>query len=202
MSGNIFEIGNLNSAKAGGYGISISIDPAPVILVASFNKLGEDIRSFKEPLKRSIQQVVAPSIRQNFTSSGRPEPWAPLTEKTKKQKRRDGYGRNANKILKRTGTLQRLASTVSIWHIDGINGEAVLTPPGEIFYGAIHQVGFELVNIKEHKNKKTGNVSFDSSIGGLPARPWALIQDEDVPAIEQVFTDWLNERVAANLAAI
>ena len=58
MAENIFEIGNLNSAKAGSYGISISIDPAPVILVASFNKLGQDIRSFKEPLKRSVQQVV------------------------------------------------------------------------------------------------------------------------------------------------
>lgn len=200
--GNIFTIGNLSSAKAGSYGIEISIEPAPVILVASFNKLGEDVRSFKEPLKRSVQQVLAPSIRKNFVDSGRPDPWAPLTEKTKKTKRRDGYGRNANKILKRTGRLQRLASTLSIWDIDGLNGEAVLNPPSEIFYGAIHQAGFELVNIKEKVNKKTGNVSFDTSIGGLPARPWALIQDEDVNEIERVFEEWINERVEANLAVI
>lgn len=201
--GDTFVIGNLNSAKAGSYGIQISMDPSPVIIVAAFNKLGVDIRSFKEPLKRSIQQVIAPSIRKNFDSGGRPEPWAPLKPRTVAQKKYEGFGRNARKILKRKGDLQRLASTLRVWDIDGVMGEAKMMLPEEIFYGGIHQAGWETIIIKEKVNKKTGEVSLiNMGDGGAVARPWALIQDEDADDVEKVFDTWLGERVDANMRVV
>src|SRR5882757_8152561 len=45
------------------------------------DKLHYNIRSFREPLKRSLNEVIVPSIIQNFDVEGRP-PWVALTPET------------------------------------------------------------------------------------------------------------------------
>src|SRR4051812_5701346 len=96
--------------------IDVSFSPSPILLAEGFNDFALSFRSFKEPLKRSIQEVVAPSLQQNFDVGGRPTPWIPLAETTLERRSKRGYG---SKPLKRSGRLQRTAGQLNIWKING-----------------------------------------------------------------------------------
>lgn len=165
-------------------GISVEMIPSPIILAGQFDTFSANIKSFKEPLKRSIQKVIAPSIRKNFASEGRPS-WDPLTDKTIANRAYEGYG--SGPILQRSGALMKVAGQFNIWTINGPAGEAYIADlPSRVWYGKIHQGGI-------------GLDAFDS--GSIVARPWAMIQPEDGPEIEEVFLDWLDERMGRDLGA-
>lgn len=192
---------NMTATKAGGMGIELSMTPSPVIIVASFNKMGTDIKSFHEPLKRSIQQVLAPSIRQNFDQGGRPDRWEPLHPHTIRQKKQ-----NTGTILVRSGSLRRKAGQLNQWKIDGLDGIATMSLDGDIWYGIVHQEGsgesFEGGSIVESGGSTLNTTEltiFGSGRGYVPQRMWALIQDEDVDEIERIFDQWLQERIEASL---
>ena len=74
-------IGNAGQQTA----IHLGIDwyPSPFVVAAQFDALGVSVRSFREPLKRSIQQVLSPSFQKNFDVGGRP-PWKALSEAANK----------------------------------------------------------------------------------------------------------------------
>jgi phage gpG-like protein len=190
---------DISGHKARGMGFDVTIDPTPMLLVAQFNKLGLDIRSFREPLKRSIQQVVAPSLRKNFAARGRPEAWQELADSTYQIKSSKGFGSAADFPLVRTGRLQTIAGQLNLWKIDGLEGAATLNLPDEVFYGGIHQAGSgsDSGGVYTRKNRRTGQTSTVSfgSPGYVPQRIWALLQDEDIDGIEDVFESWLQERV-------
>lgn len=156
--------------------LQFKFQPSIGIQAARMEKFGMDIRSFREPLKRSIQQVLAPSFRKNFDMEGRPDPWAPLAEFTVDQRG------NTGPILNRSGVLKRTIQQLNIWTID-TQKAAILDLPQKIWYGKLHQGGY----------KGTGAATFT-----FPARPFVLIQDEDYDAIEAVFLKWLQERAIAS----
>lgn len=161
--------------------IEIDFDPHPFVVAAAFEKFGMDIRSFRVPLERSVKRVLAPSLARNFEEGGRP-PWIPLSDITIKEKARKGSA-TPSTILVRSGALKRKAGQINFWTINGPAGEAYINPAtlGPVFYGVYHQFG----------------MASGADEPGYPARPWALIQEEDANEIEEIFFDWIEERARA-----
>lgn len=158
-------------------GVEVTFIPTPAVIAAKFDLLGLDIRSMREPLKRSIQQVIAPSIGKNFRSGGRPEKWKPLAQDTELTRKREA--RPEGPPLIKSGALMRIAQQLNIWTITPDSAYVDnLTPAG--WYGALQQRGF------------TGGYGIKT-----PARPFLLIQPEDVDEIDIVFDLWLHERALA-----
>lgn len=123
------------------------------------------IRSFREPLVKSVREVIIPSIRNNFAAEGRPA-WAPLAPSTVLSRGASGP------ILNRSGRLLKVATQFNIWSYT--RDSATITGiESRVKYAKYHQGG----------TRK------------MPARPFILLQDEDEEQIERIFYDWLDERI-------
>lgn len=182
-----------------------SFQPAPGIVAKDIDRLGIDIRSYKEPLTKAIRLVMMPSIRKNFEQGGRPEPgWPPLAEYTIKVRG------NAWPILVRSGALKKVASSFAIWTI-GQTSASIREMPTKVWYGNIHQAGYG--SIGQIARKQLGPRASAQDIedramqlfmGATPAsrqskitipqREFALFQDEDTEKIQEIFIDWMEER--------
>lgn len=158
-----------------GFKFDIDISPSPTVFITEMELLGNEIRSFREPLKRVVQKVMAPSFRENFESEGRPS-WAPLAALTLAKKAAKGAPPD---ILVESGKLKKVAGQLNIWKIEGGygggNAEAYVSQFPGAEYGQYHQSG----------------------TSKMPARPFAVFQEDDIDQIEQVFNDWLGERLRA-----
>lgn len=164
---------------AADFGLIFDFIPSVSILVDDFDNLGVDVRSYKEPLKRSVQKVIAPAIARNFDSEGSSDGgWAPLAEATIDQ--RMYYGFDAGPTLDRTGTLKKAAQQLNIWHIDREEAYVDNLPDRVAAYGYIQQFG--------------GTAGRGAII---PARPFIAISDDEVDQIVEVFQDWIGERLSA-----
>ena len=154
-----------------GSGITFELDwkPSLTLMAASFDTMGTSIKSFKEPLTRSVKEVINSSIARNFAVGGRP-PWRPLSPLTVFKKGHDT-------ILVDTGRLSSKAPQMNSWSIDGIAGEARMDSVS-VPYGYYHQGGFFNVRTNTY----------------VPPRVWADIQEEDADRIEEIFWEWLEER--------
>lgn len=111
--------------------IAFDWDPMPTIVAAEYDTLGLAVQSFEKPLKRSVAEVMAPSIAQNFAVGGRPR-WAPLANYTIEKK--GGGGR----ILVRTGALAASASSPGSWSVSSDTATMDGVPQD---YGIYHQTG-------------------------------------------------------------
>jgi phage gpG-like protein len=197
------------------------MSPTVGILAKNMDKFDLDIRSFRVPLERSVQGVMAPSFQRNFDVGGRP-PWAPLSETTKLLKQKLGYGNRGT--LVRTGLLRRVVGQKNIWSI-GRNGALITgkeqgwqraTERGRTvgLYARLHQGGYEgqmmsgraereggmreaLESMFADINEayRTGTTMTTSRSRPIPARPFIMMQGDDMDDIEQVFADWLDERM-------
>lgn len=190
-------------------GLDFDFEPTIGLVAKAMDRLGTDIQSFREPLTKSIQTVLMPSIAQNFSAEGRPEPWEPLAPYTVERR---NY--QAHPILKRTGTLKKVASSFNIWTITKTS--AVITSLGSrAWYGSLHQAGYGGFGAHINKAKKALGAgatqrevvaaAYDSldekaaqgrtASAFIPARPFIMMQDEDVVAIQAIFFEWLSNRV-------
>lgn len=123
------------------------------------------IRSFREPLTKSVREVIIPSIRRNFASEGRPA-WRPLAASTVLDRGASGP------ILNRTGRLLKVATQFNIWSYT--RDSATITGiDGRVKYAKYHQGG----------TRK------------MPQRAFVLIQDEDEEEIEQIFYEFVDRRM-------
>lgn len=154
-------------------GLQFAFKPSIGLSARQLDIFGLSIRSFREPLKRSIQRVIAPSFKKNFTVGGRPEKWQPLADFTVEMRGND------KPILVRSGLLRRTIQQYNIWTVD-TQKAALLDLPLKIRYGKIQQAGNDDTN--------------------LPARPFVMLQDEDYDDIERVFSLWLALRGAETKA--
>lgn len=199
---------------------SFEFKPSLGIVAKKVDRWAIDIRSFREPLKRSIQRVMIPSFRQNFATGGRP-PWEPLAEATIRKRNFSAWP-----ILVRSGKLQRGVTTLKIWTITPA-AATIKDLPDRIWYGKVHQGGYEGDEamlgggkwFDKYKNaarkvlgpdaddrdvNKLGMQMFDKRMLGhgpapgakadIPARPFAVFQDDDLDEIQEIFADWLIER--------
>jgi phage gpG-like protein len=192
-------------------GVQLDFLPSIGIMAAQVDKLGLDIRAFKEPLTRAVKQVMIPSIRANFASEGRPS-WEPLAEQTLAAREYLGYGDGP--ILYRTGNLAKRATQFNIWTINPV-AASVQRLPADVFYGGIMQAGAEGTASSLGAAAETlsgAGAGLYSSLtaaiasqakgagikktANIPARRFIMFQDEDIPKIEAVFDKWLDGRVA------
>jgi phage gpG-like protein len=116
--------------------IKFELRPTMGLVAKDVERLGLDIRSFREPLSRSVRRVIIPSIRKNFQVGGRPA-WDSLAEGTIKHRNYSAWP-----ILEVTGKLKRRATQFNIWDI-GLTTAVVRRLPQDAFYGVFHQAGSE-----------------------------------------------------------
>jgi phage gpG-like protein len=197
--------------------VSFEFKPTLGILARDVDKFGIDIRSFREPLRRAVKEVMIPSIRKNFTQQGRPG-WEPLAEDTQLLRERLGQ---TGPILRRSGALMRNMGYTTMWTI---NEEYAIIKdlPQRVWYGKVHQEGVSSMRTRlRNETQKAAKKGFKISPGeaakrvqkqidadilsgkaskhgttNIPARPFVMFQDEDYDAIEAVFNKWLAERAA------
>lgn len=234
-------LSGLSSTNFLGAGLAfIKFEPSLGIAATRINKLGMDIRSFREPLTRAIKQVMMPSIRTNFDVSGRPA-WEPLSEATWDMRAKMGY--TGGDILLLTGNLRQVSSQFNIWTITTTSA-TIRDLPQKIWYGKVHQAGYEGqsmkkriaahggdagaamrslfkdLNIIHNSLAAAGTKPGRSTKGGpggsritqslsektglrvtespaIPQREFLLIQPEDEADIQDIFMEWLGERVVA-----
>lgn len=166
--------------------VEMAFEPSIGIMARRVNKLGGSFRSFREPLKQAVQQVVIPSIRTNFAKSGRPR-WINDTEATWSQKH------TGEKILIRSGALMKTMGYLNIWHID--SEKAMITDlPQAVWYGKLHQAGHG-GHLAFHDPIKGATVNIGED-GAIPARPFVMLQEEDLPKIDEVFNRWVGRKVS------
>jgi phage gpG-like protein len=200
--------------------ISFEFKPSVGILARDIDLLGMRLSTFREPLQRSIVEVMIPSIRKNFEAEGRPG-WTPMAESTRLIRARLG-DRGSSRLLHRTGALEAAATSESLWSVTDVFA-AVKALPASVGYGNVHQEGYGGMGrqVKAHMKRgvspgaaaKAAMKALDKKIlsGGMagggggstvniPARPFVLFQDEDEDAIMEIFDLWLAEQLAILVA--
>jgi len=179
--------------------VDMFFEPSVGISAKKLDKLGMDIRSFREPLHEAVKTVMIPSIKKNFVVGGRPK-WEGLAPTTVKRRTKEGYG-GVKPILVRSGTLKRVAGQINIWTI-GREVAMVTDLPDKAWYGKVHQAGNAGSPREEVYHYPQGHrgpaVATGETIGGdgeIPARPFIMVQTSDIPRIERVFDKWLGRKI-------
>lgn len=182
-------------------GIEVQFRPSITIIAGSIDKLGLDIRSFKDPLKEALVQVIIPSIESNFLSEGRPR-WTPLADATIARK---GF----TNVLVTTNKLFHTMQRQNIWTLT--KDYLILQDlPQSVWYGKVHQGGATFsvrggggrTSSERHMGysiggKAAGSAKAESSTGEIPARPFVMLQPKDERQIESIFRHWLDDKVRA-----
>ena len=132
----------------------------------------------RTPLMRDIGEHLLNTTRERFSAEKAPDgtPWAPLTETTKRRKKR-----NAGKILTLSGILGRqLAYRAAPDHV------AVGSP---FIYAGTHQFGAA--------KGAFGTTSQGAPIpwGDIPARPFLGLSAEDESEIRALVNDYLRDLI-------
>jgi phage gpG-like protein len=150
--------------------------PMPLIAAGAFMAFADElgIKSYREPLKRSIQQVIGPAFRGNFDSAGDGK-WEPLASSTEEQKARKHGSKGP---LVRTGKRRKRAEALALWNIDGQDGTASAENLAGVEYGAAHVFG----TVR------------------MPARDWTELTPAEMDKIEEVFGTWIEERAFKHMA--
>jgi phage gpG-like protein len=135
----------------------------------------------REPLLRIAKEVLSPSISTNFDAAGRPEPWPEADPVSRYRVARFGKGGSMGiSPLLVTGQLQRAAGAFARWRVR----ENTLTygnfPPSR-WYAVVH------------------DDADTAARAGIPVRPFALIQQEDIVPIQDIFLDWIEEKVGESI---
>jgi phage gpG-like protein len=201
---------NLNNAVTKNLDWSYAFEPSLAITTGRINKLGLNIRSFREPLKQAVKDVMVGSIRTNFDAQGRPVQWPELSDATWATRAAQGW--NGGGILLKSGNLRRVASQQNIWTISETSA-TIRDIPQKAWYGKVHQGGYagggggRSGALKFRKGK--GGVKIYEKVGGgstgrgatsIPQRQFLLIQKEDEEAIIDIFERWLTVKVAKAMA--
>lgn len=158
----------------------VTISPSPHMLELYARTVFADIRSYREPLKESIDEVVTPRIKLNFigeTAAGEYN-WQRLARRTEYERDRLGFGKQHPK-LRRTDKLFRAATRRrAIWTFktQTVPPEAFIDPRKlqmRVPYALYHQEGVEF---------------------RMPAREYMVINESDAQKIEEIFADYLVKR--------
>jgi len=137
-----------------------------IIVARSIDNVADSFRDFREPLTTSLHEVILPSIRENFSSEGRPS-WQRLAESTVRRR-----GDSEHPILVRTGKLRNAATSADTWRVTN----DTVTPEGIddiVSYAKYQQAGTKTI----------------------PPRPFLMLQDQDLDAIETIFGRWVDDRI-------
>jgi phage gpG-like protein len=142
---------------------------APEHVARDLFRLSRDVHhDSRGLLTRAVDEIVRPSIEENFAADGRP-PWAPLAEST--MERRERAGLTPDDPLTASGAGQRSATAKARWRITADRAEySGASFPESTWTMALHEVG--------------------ESSGHFPARPFAVVQPEDQVALGRLAGRW------------
>ena len=144
----------------------------PKLAAAKMAALEISIRAggFRQPLQRSIREVLIPELEHQFDVGGDPR-WAPLHEVTIEKKQR--LGRD-NGILQETMKLRKAVTAQERWRVR--DDEAMFMGlPGYAYYGMYHLSG---------------------TVNMVP-RDWARWSNDTISRVATVFDDWLDDKIKA-----
>jgi phage gpG-like protein len=146
---------------------------APEHVARDLFRLSHDVHhDTRGLLTRAVDEIVRPSIAENFAADGRP-PWEPLAESTMERRERAGF--TPDDPLTASGAGERSATAKARWRITADRAEYRGDSfPSSTAYMALHEVG-ELS-------------------GHFPARPYAVVQPEDQEALGRLAGDWFDRK--------
>lgn len=150
-----------------GSAIVVDVDTKPVSdMLKKFRHRMGTLR----PAMKIIGQLMRTSIVENFQKGGRPDAWTPLSDETLLTKKGD-------KILINQGFAGGLMGSIGVENkgIYEVGDDYVMVGTNKE-YAAIHQFGGKA----GRGNKVT-----------IPARPYMMIQDEDIDDITAELNDYL-----------
>ena len=140
-------------------------------LVSRLQQLALDSRRVEPPLK-AAGQVAVHSIQMNFQAQGRPQKWTPLAPRTLARRRR-GKGRGGPRILIDTARLK-----------NSINAKLVSGPGVAVGTNVIYAR-------RQHSGYPGGK---GRGLSKTPARPFMLLQPEDIESIDRIFVRHISKR--------
>ncbi len=129
--------------------------------------------AMRQPLLKIAREVLAPSIEQTFRVGGRPKKWKASSPVSTYRLQKGGEG---EPTLWVTGKMKRAASALARFKVRENTMTYGYFPP-TLWFAMVHD---------------TASVARAADI---PHRPFALIQSDDIPKIEQIFMDWLESKV-------
>jgi phage gpG-like protein len=156
------------------------------ILAKRLAELAFDTRRVERPL-HAIGVYMIGSVEKNFEAQGRPEKWTPLSPATLRGRRGRGgkgkYGKTVAlgaggtgaKILMDTGRLKN-----SIKEKIQLSTDSSVSIGSNVKYARRQQKGFPRGEGRGHSR--------------TPARPFLLIQDEDVPKIQEIVLKTIEKK--------
>jgi phage gpG-like protein len=200
---------------------SFEFKPSLGIVAKRLQMLGDEFKDMREPLRKGVTDVMSISILENFVSGGRPA-WDALSQDTLKRHATQGAGM----VLVRTGALAEAASSPSIWSIGAFSATIRDLPEkvwyGKVHQAGLEGNEFAGGNWFDKYKKaarkvlgpdedeeevtKTAYKIFDQrtlkhgaaprGVPTIPARPFAVFQEEDIDAIQLIFVAWIEAKVA------
>jgi phage gpG-like protein len=203
--------------------IKWDIRPSVGIVAKDVDRLGLDIRSFRTPLAAIVRQVMIPSIRTNFSQEGRPK-WQQLAESTVIARkgaahpvlRRTGnLARRARQfniwdIGETSATVRSLPADAfyGVYHqagaertTSGGNNAATMSnmkskAANDLIKKFLPMATKELgpKASAKHVRARAIGMAMDAGTWSLPARPFIMFQESDIPKMEAVFSEWMLER--------
>jgi len=175
------------------FNFNIRVSPSIGMLAGNLSRFAGDIRSVREPMKQAVDEVVKDRIADNFaweTDSGIKWPdMAPVTPYMPYRRNSPGQWKP---LLDVTGNLLKAALADARWTFDGQTGEAWV--PYDTFMGSNAPYGFY-----QHEGTYTTGLGFPHVV---PPRPFFSINNaEDLPRMEEIFSEWLGRRVEGAIDA-
>lgn len=147
------------------------------------------------PVLKPIGELVRTSVVRNFEAGGRPEKWAPLSTVTLSRRKKSGG------ILRVQGHAGGLLGSI---HSEA-GSDKVVVGTNKI-YAAVHQFGAKKGQFgRAAVARKTGRAGRSGAAiysrgwmmpipwGDIPARPFMLVQVEDLVEIREMLTEYVLE---------
>jgi len=206
--------------------LAFDFSPTIGNLARDLDKMGVDIRSWRVPLTNAVRNVMIPSFQQNFESGGRPDAWEPLSESTQLIRERAGQSGptliRSGALKRNMGYMTMWDITDSyaivkqlpdrIWY--GAVHQAGYGTTGAQIQSKIKLAAKKGIKLSPGAAAKQVMGDLDAklksamatgkSVGSssdrahpIPARPFVMFQDEDLPKIDEEFTKWIDMRIAA-----
>jgi|SRR5215471_411071 len=150
-------------------GFTIDFIPTIGVIVGGLAEMAASLEDVQSLLEQAVDQVMVPSIHENFLQSGRPDAWEPLAEGTIAQ--RAAAGQEGPPLI-RTGALLSAAIDPGSWEILAFGGEgaaSLVDLPGAE-YGVFHQTGTTFI----------------------PQREFLLFQQNDLEKLEFLMGTWVD----------